>query len=135
MTWIIEPGAHRGHVVFAGEPKLIRWLALLIVWTAALALPAVAAPAFAPEPPCPMESVVGAAGHQAMDCCDHGKGTPDQPAPCKPGMACFATAAALPATTVEIAVVRFDRIDPPAAPARALPSRPPDRTLRPPILV
>lgn len=76
---------------------------------------------------------MAAADHGKMDCCDHGKGGPEQKAPCKPGMACFATAAALPAATVEVAVVTFGRLDLWATPGQMLPSRPPDRTLRPPI--
>lgn len=80
-----------------------------------------------------MEASMTAADHGAMDCCDHGKSGSDQKAPCKPGMACFATAAALPAASLEVAVVTFDRIDLRVAPARTLQSRPPDRTLRPPI--
>ena len=111
-------------------------LTLLLIWTAALALPVVAAPmahAGPAETPCPMEAAGMAVDHAKMDCCDHGKGDPDHEAPCKPGMACFATAAALPAAAVEVAIVTFDTADLTQAPPRALQSRPPDRTLRPPI--
>jgi hypothetical protein len=78
-------------------------------------------------------SGIAATDHAKMDCCDHGKGGSDQKAPCKPGMACFATAAALPAASAEFAAVTFDRADLAQAPTRTLQSRPPDRTLRPPI--
>lgn len=106
----------------------------MLVWSAALALPVVAAPSARAMAPCPMEAAgMAMADHAKMDCCDHGKGGPEQKAPCKPGMACFATAAALPAAIVEVAVVSFDRPDLWAAPGRTLLSRPPDRTLRPPI--
>lgn len=119
-----------------GELHLIRLLTLLLVWTAALALPLVAAPAaraMTTAAPCAMETA-GMADHNEMGCCDHGEGAPDQKAPCKPGMACFATPAALaPAAGLEVAVVAFDSIDLALAPTRALPSRPPDRALRPPI--
>lgn len=111
-------------------------LTLLLVWTAALALPLVAAPSARAmaKAPCPMEaSGMAVADHAKMDCCDHGKGGSDQKAPCKPGMACFATAAALLVSAVEVAVIAFDRADLAQAPTRVLPSRPPDRTLRPPI--
>jgi hypothetical protein len=109
-------------------------LTLLLVWTAALALPVVAAPSARAMAPCPMEaSGMTAADHADMDCCDQGHGAPDQKAPCKPGMACFATAAALPDSFVEVAIITFDRLDFRAPPGRMLPSRPPDRTLRPPI--
>ncbi len=114
---------------------LIRFLALLLIWTAALALPVVAAPAahaMAAMAPCPMEASGVAVDHDAMGCCEHGKGGP-QKAPCKPGMACFASAAALPVVSDEAPVVAFDRIDLRVVPVRLLPSRPPDRTLRPPI--
>lgn len=84
-------------------------------------------------PPCPMEAASMAAGHATMDCCDHGKGSPDQKAPCKPGMACFATAAALPAAGVDLAIITFDSVDPFLAPTRTLESHPPDRDIRPPI--
>jgi hypothetical protein len=83
--------------------------------------------------PCPMEAAGLAVDHDAMDCCDHGQGSSDQTAPCKPGMACFATAAALPAASAGPAVVAFDDADLFQAPARALASRPPDRDIRPPI--
>lgn len=76
-----------------------------------------------------------AADHDKMGCCHDGQGGSDQKTPCKPGMACFATAAALPAAGVETFVATFDRIDLTVAPARILPSRPPDRTLRPPITI
>ena len=68
-----------------------------------------------------------------MDCCDHGKGGSEQKSPCRPGMACFATASVLPATSVEIAALIFDSVDLTRAPTRTLQSHPPDRTLRPPI--
>lgn len=116
---------------------MIRFLTLLLVWTAALALPLVAAPgahAVATATPCPMEAAgVSAADHAGMDCCDHGQGSSDQTAPCKPGMACFATAVALPAASIDIAIVAFDATDLFQAPTRALASRPPDRDIRPPI--
>ncbi|MBI5941902.1 MAG: hypothetical protein HY859_15915 [Caulobacterales bacterium] len=111
-------------------------LTLLLVWTAALALPLVAAPgayAMATTAACPMEAAGMSADHAGMDCCDHGQGSSDQTAPCKPGMACFATAAALPAASVDVAVVAFDEADLVQAPARALASLPPDRDIRPPI--
>ena len=73
------------------------------------------------------------ADHAKMDCCDHGKGGPDQTAPCKPGMACFATAAALPSGGVELAIITFDSIEPFRTPTRTLASLPPDRDIRPPI--
>ncbi len=76
---------------------------------------------------------MAAADHGKMDCCDHDKGGPDQKAPCKPGMACFATAAALPVTGAEVAVVTFHSADLDQAPTRTLQSHSPDRTLRPPI--
>lgn len=121
--------------MWTGATTLIRLLTLLLVWTAALALPLVAAPSVQAmaNTPCPMESSMTATDHAGMDCCDHGNSGPDQKAPCKPGMACFATAAALPAACVEVTVVTFDRVDLRVVPARALQSRPPDRTLRPPI--
>lgn len=105
MTQIIELKGGCGHPANVGDCDQIRWPTLLIVWTAALALPAVAAPAVAAEPPCPMESAGVAVDHQAMGCCEHGKGGGDQPAPCKPGMACFATAAALPPAAVEFGLI------------------------------
>lgn len=108
----------------------------MLVWTAALALPLVAVPSAQAmaSAPCPMEvSGMASADHDKMDCCDHGNGGPGQKAPCKPGMACFATAAALPAAALEVDVVTFDTADLTQAPPRALQSRPPDRTLRPPI--
>jgi hypothetical protein len=114
---------------------LVRFLTLLLIWTAALALPIVAAPAahaMAATAPCPMEASGVVVDHDAMGCCDHGKGNP-QKAPCKPGMACFGTAAALPVVSAEAPVVAFDRVDLQIVPVRVLPSRPPDRTLRPPI--
>lgn len=77
---------------------------------------------------------VSAADLAMMDCCDHGDGGPEQ-APCKPGMACFATAAALPVASVELATIAFDGLAPFQAPTRALASRPPDRDIRPPILL
>lgn len=83
--------------------------------------------------PCPMEAVGMAADHAGMDCCDHGQGSSDQTAPCKPGMACFATAAALPAASVDVATIAFDEADLFQAPTRALASLPPDRDIRPPI--
>lgn len=82
---------------------------------------------------CPMESVGTAVDHAAMGCCDHDQGSSDQTAPCKPGMACFATAAALPAASVDVAIVAFDEADLFQPPTRALESRPPDRDIRPPI--
>ena len=83
--------------------------------------------------PCLMESVGMAVDHAAMGCCDHDQGSSDQTAPCKPGMACFATAAALPAASVDVAIVAFDEADLFQPPTRALASRPPDRDIRPPI--
>ena len=76
---------------------------------------------------------MSAADHAGMDCCDHGKGGSEQKSACKPGMACFAGASALPAVSVEIAALIFDGVDLTQAPMRTLPSHPPDRTLRPPI--
>lgn len=111
-------------------------LTLLLVWTAALALPLVAAPSARAmsATPCPMEATgMLMADHAKMDCCDHGKGGPDQTAPCKPGMACFATAAALPSGGVELAIITFDSIEPFRTPTRTLASLPPDRDIRPPI--
>jgi hypothetical protein len=111
-------------------------LTLLLIWTAALALPLVAAPSAQAmmKTPCPMEtSGMSAAAHANMDCCEHGNGGSEQKAPCKPGMACFATAAALPASSVEVAVVSFEPLAPVQSSTRALQSIPPDRTLRPPI--
>lgn len=117
--------------------RLIRFLTLLLVWTAALALPLVAVPgahAMAKAAPCPMEaSGMSAADHATMDCCDHGAGGSEQTPPCKPGMACFATAAALPAGGVDLAIITFDSVDPFRPPTRALASLPPDRDIRPPI--
>lgn len=107
-----------------------------MVWTAALALPLVAAPSARAmsATPCPMEATgMSMADHAKMDCCDHGKGGPDQTAPCKPGMACFATAAALPSGGVELAIITFDSIEPFRTPTRTLASLPPDRDIRPPI--
>lgn len=74
-----------------------------------------------------------AADHDKMGCCDDGQGGADHKAPCKPGMACFATMAALPVAGADTYVVTFDQIGLTASPARTLASRPPDRTLRPPI--
>lgn len=71
--------------------------------------------------------------HGPMDCCDHDAGSSDRQAPCQPGMACFATAAATPAASLEVAPHLFDQADLVLTPTPALPSRPPDRTLRPPI--
>ncbi|MFA7263028.1 MAG: hypothetical protein WC068_08405 [Caulobacter sp.] len=116
--------------------RLIRLLALLLVWTAALALPLVAAPSARAmsATPCQMEATgMSMADNAEMDCCDHGKGAPDQTAPCKPGMACFATAAALPAASVDVATIAFDQADLFQAPTRTLASLPPDRDIRPPI--
>jgi hypothetical protein len=113
-------------------------LTLLLVWTAALALPLVAAPpAHAlQKAPCPMEaSGMLAAGPGKMDCCDHGKGDPEQKAPCKPGMACFATANVIPVASVDIVALSFDSVDLTQAPMRTFQSHPPDRTLRPPIAI
>jgi hypothetical protein len=133
----IETGPRKRHLPADGGSRLPRLLTLLLVWTAALALPLVAAPAVRAmtATPCPMEaSGMMAADHAGMDCCDDDdKGAPDQKAPCKPGMACFATAAALPAASVVFAAIAFDRNDPAPTPTRDLQSRPPDRTLRPPI--
>lgn len=120
----------------SGGTRLIRFLTLLLVWTAALALPLAAAPgasAMAKATPCPMEAAGVAVDHAAMGCCDHGQGSSDQTAPCKPGMACFATAAALPAASAEPVVVAFDEADLFQTPTRALASLPPDRDIRPPI--
>jgi len=111
-------------------------LTLLLLWTAALALPLVAAPSTRAmsATPCPMEAtVMSMADHAKMDCCDHGKGGPEQKSPCKFGMACSATAAVLPAASIEVVVATFDSADLVQAAMRALQSRPPDRTLRPPI--
>lgn len=116
--------------------RLIRLLALLLTWTAALALPLAAAPAaraMDSSAPCPMEAAGMAADHGQMDCCDHDKGGPDDKAPCKPGMACFATAAALPTAGVETLFVALGDADLFQAPTRAPASRPPDRNIRPPI--
>lgn len=123
-------------IVEPRDIQLVRFLTLLLIWTAALALPVVAAPAAhagMAAAPCPMEASGMAVDHGKMDCCDHGKGSPDQSPPCKPGMACFASAAALPAASAEVAIVTFETVDLTQAPARALQSRPPGRTLRPPI--
>jgi len=117
---------------------LIRLLTLLLAFTAALALPLVAAPSARAmtATPCPMEaSGMSAAAHAKMDCCDHGKGGSGQTPPCKPGMACSATAAALPAASPETIVVTFYSADLVQTPLQALQSRPPDRTLRPPIVL
>lgn len=118
---------------------LIRFLTLLLVWTAALALPLVAAPgahAMVKAAPCPMEaSGMSAADHATMDCCDHGAGGSEQAPLCKPGMACFATAAALPAASVDLAIITFDGVGPFRAPTRMLASLPPDRDIRPPIVL
>ncbi|MDO8297223.1 MAG: hypothetical protein Q7T19_12385 [Caulobacter sp.] len=111
-------------------------LSFLLVWTAALALPLVAAPgahATAKATPCPMLAVGVAVNHAGVDCCDHGQGSTDQTAPCKPGMACFATAAALPAASIDLSLISFDDPDPVRPPTRVLTSRPPDRDIRPPI--
>ncbi|MCF8504123.1 MAG: hypothetical protein K9G59_04350 [Caulobacter sp.] len=116
--------------------RLIRFLTLLLVWTAALALPLVAAPvarAMTTPALCPMAAAGLAVDHGAMDCCDHDKGGSHQKIPCKPGMACFATAAPLPAASVDVAIVAFDEADLFQAPTRALASLPPDRDIRPPI--
>jgi hypothetical protein len=80
-----------------------------------------------------MEAAGVTADHAAMDCCDHGRGGSDQKAPCKPGMACFATATALPAASIDLAIITFDGAGPFRAPMRTLASRPPDRDIRPPI--
>ena len=62
----------------SGDTRLTRLLTLLLVWTAALALPLVSAPwahAMAEGPPCSMEaSGMSDADHAIMDCCDHGAG-------------------------------------------------------------
>ncbi len=117
--------------------RLIRFLALLLVWTAALALPLVAAPgahAMVKATHCPMEaSGMSAADHATMGCCDHGDGGSGQTAPCKPGMACFATATAPPAASVDLSIITFDGVDQFRAPTRALASLPPDQDIRPPI--
>lgn len=85
--------------------------------------------------PCPMEaSALSAADYAEMDCGEHHGGAPDQKSACKPGMACFATAAALSAASVDVAMIAFDGADPFHAPMRALASRPPDRDIRPPIV-
>ncbi|MCF8506374.1 MAG: hypothetical protein K9G59_15790 [Caulobacter sp.] len=124
------------HARAHGVVDLNRFLALLLVWTAALALPLVAVPSARAmaTTPCPMEaSGMTAVDHAEMGCCDHGQGSPDQTAPCKPGMACFATAAALPAGGVDLAIITFDSVEPIRAPTRTLASLPPDRDIRPPI--
>jgi len=121
----------------SGDTRLTRLLTLLLVWTAALALPLVSAPwahAMAEGPPCSMEAGgMSAADHATMDCCDHGAGGSEQTAPCKPGMACFATTAALPVASPDLATMSFDSVDPFRGQTRALQSRPPDRDIRPPI--
>jgi hypothetical protein len=76
-----------------------------------------------------------AADHATMDCCDHDAGGSEQTPPCKPGTACFATAAALPVASVDPAIIAFDGVASFQAPTRALASRPPDRDIRPPILL
>ena len=132
----IECHRNERHPAPPGETHLHRLLTLFLVWTAALALPLAAAPAAfaqANAPPCPMEaSGVTAADLATMDCCDHGDGGSEQTS-CKPGMACFATVAAIPAASVDIATIALGGVDPFQAPIRALASRPPDRDIRPPI--
>ena len=83
--------------------------------------------------PCPMQMSSADASHASMDCCDDDKGAPGHKAPCKPGMACFASAAALPAAAIDVLAITFDHGVLAATPTRMLLSRPPDRTLRPPI--
>ncbi len=78
---------------------------------------------------------MSAAGHAKMGCCEHGDGGSGQTAPCKPGMACSAMAVAIPAAGVNLAIPAFDNIDPVQAPTRALASLPPDRDIRPPIVL
>ena len=130
----IVPSGRAFHARAHGVVDLNRFLALLLVWTAALALPLVAAPSARAmaTTPCPMEaSGMPAVDHAEMDCCDHGEGGREQTSPCKPGMTCFATAAALPVASVEEEFDTFDRVDLAQAPKRPLQPRPPHRAIGP----
>lgn len=80
-----------------------------------------------------MEASSMTSDHGKMDCCDHGQGAPDHKPICKPGMACQAGGAALPTSTLQAIPSDFNAAEIVSSPTRALPSRPPDRTLRPPI--
>ena len=118
-------------------PKLSHILALL----AAIMLVIGGAPAVAaaqpcdPCPPdCPMMQQMAASADNHTQAPAKG-GQPDNP--CKQGLACqtFATAVAAPSGSFVTFALSGDAIEHRLADALAAPSRPPDRNLRPPILL
>jgi hypothetical protein len=127
--------AHCGRV-FGATGLLLRWVMLIALTTSFLGV--LNAPAAAAHEPCPMAQSMDCADMSADPCCDHElPGQSDTGNSCKSGMPCqvSATAPALPAEAAAVVMMTFVHTDSAPSVSHAPASHPPDRRLRPPILL